>query len=104
MNSDKKANIGRERIEILFEEAEQIWEENPRLSKRYINLAKRIAQKTQTPLSRKFKLKHCSNCSQILIEGKNCTKRIENKNIIKICDECSHKNKFKIKGTEERTK
>jgi len=92
MTRKKDKKIGLERIEILFEEAEKTWDEEPELSKRYILLAKRIGQKTETPLPKKLQDKVCENCNQILINSKSCKIRIKKQKIQKICRECGHKN------------
>jgi len=92
MTRKKDKKIGLERIEILFEEAEKTWDEEPELSKRYIRLAKRIGQKIETPLPKKLQDKICENCNQILINSKSCKVRIKQQKLQKICRECGHKN------------
>jgi len=96
MTREKDKKIGRERIKILLKEAEEVWEDKPELSKRYVRLAEKIGQKIETPLPTPLKKKYCDNCKQILIDGKNCKIRISKENIVKICEECGYKNTYKI--------
>lgn len=88
--SNKK--IAEERMEILAQEAEKIYKQEPKLAKRYIKLAEKIGQKTETPVPKKIQKKYCNNCKIILKPEK--TRVNQEKGFkYKICQDCGHKNK-----------
>jgi RNase P subunit RPR2 len=88
--------IAEERINILFKKAEEKKEKNLKLSNRYVKLACRIGERTQTSIPRKHKKKYCSNCKTYWIQGKNCQTRIDSKNntINYKCLNCGEKTSY----------
>jgi ribonuclease P protein subunit RPR2 len=77
MQKDKIQKIARERIEKLFEMAKK--EKNGR-SKRYIQLARRIAEKHNVSLSKKMKMCFCKKCNT-LFNSKTMRVRIQKKDM-----------------------
>ncbi len=73
MKNDIK-QIARERMEILFERAIQIHEEDPKLAQRYVELARRIGMKTRVRIPRKYRRLVCRGCKQFIHPG--CTLRV----------------------------
>jgi ribonuclease P protein subunit RPR2 len=74
----KKYNVGKiaaERIKKLFELAKK--EKNGR-AKRYVQLARRIAEKTRTRIPREIKRSFCRKCNS-LFNSKNLRVRIAKK-------------------------
>lgn len=64
--------IAEERIEILFKQAENKFGEDPELSDRYVEIARKIGERTQTSLRKDLKLKFCSSCGSFWRPGANC--------------------------------
>lgn len=95
----KTEEIAEERIKILFEKAGEKLEEDPELSKRYVELAKRIGEKVQSSISEELKRKFCSNCSLYLKPGNNCKVNFdtEEKFVKYICGECGEVEKYGYK-------
>ena len=85
---EKQQKIAKERIELLFEKAEQIFPENTKRADRYIEIARRIAMKTNLRLSKKQKQSFCKHCYTYIISGINATTRIHNGRIITYCKSC----------------
>ncbi len=67
--------IARERIQILFGEAEKVWKERPDLAKRYIELARHIGMRYNVRIPRDLKRKYCKYCYSYLRFGVNANLR-----------------------------
>ncbi len=94
--------IALERIYRLFELAEHNFE-TKEFSKRYIQLALRIAKRYNVRLPLELKLKFCKNCHSILKIGKNAKLRISKTMFKLTCLECGFTRKIRAnKGRVER--
>jgi len=83
------ATVARERIDILLRQAEEALPRNPKLSKRYVELARRISTRTKVRIPRNRKHYLCKNCGQPLVLGKNARVRVRpNSRIIITCLSC----------------
>lgn len=78
--------IAKERIRILFEEAEK----RPEYAERYLKLAEKIGMKTETSIPGDLKKDYCKSCYTILRPGKNCKVRVNSnrKTVERECLEC----------------
>lgn len=63
--------IARERIEILFHQAEKRFSSRPELSHRYVELARKIAMRYNIKIPKELKRMFCSNCYRYLKPGVN---------------------------------
>lgn len=86
--SDKTKDIARERISILFEQADLVFKKNKLLANRYVSLARKIAMKTNIRLTKVQKKKFCNHCYSFLKPGINSRVRINNNKLIIYCSEC----------------
>lgn len=86
-----KANqkLALERIYRLFELAQ----ENSEYSKRYLQIAKRIGEKTRTQIPKELKIKYCKKCLTLNVK---CNE--EKPFLIVKCDECGYEKKYGAKG------
>lgn len=82
--------IAKERISILFREAEASFREHPERSHRYMDLVSRIAKRYTLRLSRKEKRKFCGKCHHYLKPGVNSRVRTRSsqKALIVECKDC----------------
>ena len=80
--------IAKERIAILFDEAEKMVKEDPELAKRYMKLAKRIGMRYNVRLG-KLKRRFCKYCYNYFLSGKTCTQRLKNGRINIKCLSCN---------------
>jgi ribonuclease P protein subunit RPR2 len=98
-NSKKREakRIALERIKQLFEQAEKNFSLDPKLSNRYVELARKIVMKNKVRMPSEFKRKYCKHCYSYLMPGKNCRIRTKNGMLIIYCLNCKKFNKFKYK-------
>ena len=84
------ATVARERIDILVKQAEENLLPRPDLSKRYVELAKKISTRTRVRIPREKKHYLCKNCGLPLVLGKNVRLRLRpgNTRIIITCLNC----------------
>ena len=68
--------IAQQRIEILYNKAKETYGTDPALSRRYIQLLRRIAQRTRTKLPTHVRRGICRGCGNILIPGLNSHTRL----------------------------
>ncbi|WP_217907065.1 ribonuclease P protein component 4 [Candidatus Nanohalobium constans] len=87
--------IAEERIRILFNQAEEKFDSEPELSDRYMEIAQRIGERTQTSIPGNLKKHFCSSCGSYWRHGDNCEVRInsENQLIEYKCLKCGEKQK-----------
>lgn len=92
--------IGRERIERLFNMAEKIFHENPELADRYVELARKISMKVRIRIPRKWRRRFCHKCYTFLVPGVNCRVRIRQRrspHVVVTCYNCGNKMRYLIK-------
>ena len=75
----------------LFNEAKK----NPKMAKRYIQLAKKMAMKTNAKIPKELKRLYCHKCLS-LFNSKNSETRIKNGFKVVKCLECGSYNRTKI--------
>ncbi len=72
-------NIAKERIEILFNLAEKEFHKHPARSRRYVQLARKIALRYNIRLSKEMKRKFCKNCNNLLKPKIGAAEKIDKK-------------------------
>jgi ribonuclease P protein subunit RPR2 len=93
----KMNQIAKERVKILFDEAEKNYSKHPERSHRYVELIKKIKLKYQLKLDPEIKRRLCKKCNKFMVPGKNCKIRIHNSRIIYTCNECGAIRRFGLK-------
>ena len=87
ISSHDASEIALRRISILFELSRKaLAEGNPDRAKRYVILARRISQRTRTPMPRQHTF--CKRCNMPLDVGRNCRVRVMGGVIRTTCLEC----------------
>ena len=86
--------IALERVNILFNEAKKAFREEPDLSDRYVNLARKIAMKYKIKLPSKLKRRFCKKCHRYLVPGINLRVRTKKGNIVYCCLNCNNVARF----------
>jgi len=86
----RQAQLAKERIEHLFELAESVFKTSPKLSNRYIELARKIAMHTNVRLPSRLKRRFCKKCHAYLVPGVNCRVRTKKGKIIYCCLNCGY--------------
>lgn len=97
LSKKKQKEIARERIKILFAEAEKAFSKNPALSHRYVQLARKIAMKIKTGIPKELKRKFCKHCYKFLMPGANCRIRTREGKLIIYCLECKKYTRILLK-------
>jgi ribonuclease P protein subunit RPR2 len=86
----EQQRIARERIEILFKEAEEIFSKDSSLANEYVKKARRIGMKYEVPIPRHLKRKFCKNCMSFFMPGKSCRVRLAKQKVVYYCLNCKH--------------
>lgn len=103
-----QTEIARERIVILFKEAEKRFKDKPDLSDRYVKIARNIGMKFNVSIPKELKRRFCKKCLSFLVYGKNARQRInsEKKYVLITCIKCGHKQRipYAKKANKEKQK
>ena len=80
--------IAQERIDILFQRAEEELSRNPERSHRYVQMARNIAQKYNLKIKGTWNRRFCKNCHHFIRPGLNAQIRLTGSSIMIKCLEC----------------
>jgi ribonuclease P protein subunit RPR2 len=80
--------IARERIQILFDEAEQVFAEHPDRAHRYVEIARNIAMKFNLSMPDELKERFCPHCYSYWAPGKNVRIRTKDGSKVYTCAKC----------------
>ena len=81
-------DMAAQRIRQLFEMADEIFKQDPMMSKRYVYLARRMGMRHRVRIPAELKRRVCKECGAYLVPGANCRVRIKNNMIITMCMDC----------------
>jgi ribonuclease P protein subunit RPR2 len=90
-------NIAEERIDILLGLAERELKKHVDRSRRYIELARKIALRYNIRLAKEQKKKFCKNCNTLLVPGVTSQVRVDKNFIIIKCLKCDKIYRYRIK-------
>ncbi len=99
--------IARQRVQILFQQAKKVYNDNPQLSSRYIITARKIAMAAKIPFPILYKRQICKKCNTLLVQGDNWRIRIRQKrepHVVITCLSCGHKTRIPLKKKKEEEK
>jgi ribonuclease P protein subunit RPR2 len=96
--------IARERIAILFREASLAFHENPAMSNRYVELARRIAMRQRIRIDRELRRQYCHRCAAFLVPGANMRVRVGRGSVVVTCLLCKKKTRYRVVRPDGRTK
>jgi len=84
-------DIAKERIDILFAEAEKA-AVSGRLDRanRYVHLARKIGMRYNVRVPEKYRMHYCRKCDSFLLPGVNSEFRLNNGKISVTCGTCGH--------------
>ncbi len=89
--------IALERIAELFEEAGSRFRKNRQMSRRYVELALKIAAKSGIRVPREQRSKYCKKCKNYLLSGVNAKIRTREGKVIISCLHCGSHRRILIK-------
>jgi ribonuclease P protein subunit RPR2 len=96
-NNSNIRQIAEERVDILLHLAKNMVKSDPSLSKRYVELAQRIAMRSGVRLGRERKQFICKNCKSLLVPGINCRVRVRPEygtHVVVTCLECGSAKRY----------
>ena len=84
------ATIARERIQILVTQAKEMAMKDEDLSRRYVDLARRISKRTKVRIPGELKRYLCKGCGMALVPGHNAKIRLHARNsgVVITCLSC----------------
>lgn len=94
---DGLKKIALERINILFREARKIYSYDPKLSDRYVALARKISMKYKVKIPSVHKRKFCKHCYGFFMPPKNCRARTRDGKLVYSCFRCKKFSRFVYK-------
>lgn len=83
-------DIANERINILFNLAEDEFFSHQERSDRYVELALKISTKYNIGIPKEWKRRYCKKCHKFLYYGQNSSVRLIDSKINIKCGECGH--------------
>lgn len=98
--SRQTTNIALERIHILFKQAESAFPQNPQRAQRYVDLARKIAQRTRTHLPPYLRRQVCRKCDAYLVPGATSRTRIRQRrepHVATTCLKCGNIQRHPLK-------
>ncbi len=103
MNSTKR--IALQRVHTLFGLAKEVIREDPELAQRYIQIARRIAMRTQLKLPKEYRRLICRKCKSFILPGVNCRIRIQHRrepHMVITCLNCGGHTRIPLKRREKQ--
>jgi len=100
MKEDRKT-IALERISRLVELAEEVWPQDPLLSKRYLELAWRIKLRHRVKLPEVLKDRFCRKCRTLLKPGSTSRVRVRSGRVVRTCLECGHVKRIPLRSRRD---
>ncbi|MBU0457728.1 MAG: ribonuclease P protein component 4 [Nanoarchaeota archaeon] len=88
VSKSNQKDIAKERIKILFKQAEEVFSENKFLANRYVTLARKIAMKVKIGIPLELKRRFCKHCYKYLMPGVNSRVRTRDGKVVISCFEC----------------
>jgi ribonuclease P protein subunit RPR2 len=70
------ASVATERFQILIDQAKTMALKDEKLSRRYVNLARKISSRTKVRIPRESKMYLCKGCGLALVPGQNAKVRL----------------------------
>jgi ribonuclease P protein subunit RPR2 len=87
--------IALETIEELFRLAEDTYQSEPELSKKYLELARKISLRVRVKMPKELKMRYCKNCFTPLMAG-NCRVRIKKGRVVYTCLNCGNIKRYAL--------
>ncbi|MCX8172725.1 MAG: ribonuclease P [Archaeoglobaceae archaeon] len=94
----KEKEIALDRIVYLLERAEKFKNVDYELSRRYVELSRKIAMKYRVRIPRKFRIQFCKKCLYPYKAGRFRV-RVNKSAIIITCLNCMHIRRFQLRGS-----
>ena len=100
-SKEQQKKIAQERLQKLFQQADEIFSAHPELANRYVILARTLAMKARTRIPRELKRRFCKHCQSYLRFGVNARVRTREGKVVISCLVCKKVMRIPM---EKRTK
>jgi len=103
MTSTKR--IALKRVHILFGLAKEVIREDPELAQRYVQIARKIAMRTQLRLPKEYRRLICRKCKSFILPGVNCRIRIQQRrepHMVITCLNCGGHTRIPLKRRKKQ--
>ncbi|HJH30906.1 MAG TPA: ribonuclease P [Methanosarcinaceae archaeon] len=94
-------NLAVQRIERLFELADDEFGQNPKRSDRYVFLARRIGMRYRVRFPTTLKRRMCKHCRSYLLPGSNARVRLRGRYISVTCLRCNKQMRYPYKSRKD---
>jgi len=71
--------IAIQRVETLFHLAKEVFDRDPSLAQRYVDIARKVAMAARVRLPEEYRHMVCRHCKSFILPGANCRVRIRQK-------------------------
>ncbi|NIP66554.1 hypothetical protein GWN63_00310 [Candidatus Bathyarchaeota archaeon] len=102
---DTTKEIALQRIHVLFRLAKETIRDDPQLAQRYVNVARKVAMRTRTPLPKEYRHLICRYCKSFILPGVNCRVRIQQRrepHMVITCFNCGQHTRIPLKDRKIR--
>lgn len=92
--------IALERIHTLFKQAIEVFEREPELAQRYVELARKVGMRCKVRLPVEYRWMVCKHCKGFLLPGKSSRTRIQQRrepHVVITCLSCGGYNRIPLK-------
>jgi ribonuclease P protein subunit RPR2 len=93
----EQRKLALEHIEQLMEQAKNAFKKDPKLSNRYVSMARKIAMKFKIRMPQHLKRMYCKHCHYFLMPGGNCRVRVSSGKVVYYCLNCKKFMRFPLK-------
>ncbi len=87
-------DLAKQRIEHLFELAEDAYKSHPKRSNRYVLIARKIGMRYRTRIPREYKQRICKQCHSYMVPGSNARFRLRGRYITVTCLTCNKQMRY----------
>jgi ribonuclease P protein subunit RPR2 len=100
------ASVATERFQILIDQAKTMALKDEKLSRRYVNLARKISSRTKVRIPRESKMYLCKGCGLALVPGHNAKVRLHahTTGIVISCLSCGAVKRYPVNAKSAATK
>ncbi len=93
----RQQDTAMERIALLFDSAEREYKRRPDRSRRYVELASRLAMRYNVRLPANLKRKFCKECHMYVAHGAGCRTRVSGGSRVVTCPYCGNISRYPLK-------
>jgi len=96
--------IARQRIVVLFEQAQKVARTEPKFAAQYILSARRIAMAAKIRMPLEFRRRTCRKCNALFVHGVNCRVRVKQKrepHVLVTCLNCGNQTRIMLRQKEK---